>query len=86
MPRKRCARTARMIYTHGGRAAWAAAGMGEDGPRARCSPPAQPTHRRPVCPGLQSIYHRMLGSLFEKIEMMEYISIGRKLLFFTVLD
>lgn len=25
-------------------------GMGEDGPRARCSPPAQPTHRRACLP------------------------------------
>lgn len=43
---------------------------------------AQPTHCLPICSSLQSIYHRMLGALFEKIEMMEHISIGRKLFFF----
>lgn len=46
-------------------------------------PQPQPTHRLPVCPSLQSIHHRMLDLLFEKIEMMEYISMGRKLFFFS---
>lgn len=74
-----------MIYTHTeGESGLSCHGYrARGGPRARCSQARpQPTHHLPVGPGLQSIYHIMLDLLFEKIEMMECISIGRKLYFF----
>lgn len=75
-----------MIYTHGGRAAWAAMGAGRGWAPSKVQPgPARAHPRLPVGPGLQSIYRRKLDLLFEKIEMMEYISTGRELYFFMVI-